>query len=203
MGFPHPCLVLEYGYLKTCFPQDRGQGSLDHRVPTSHSSAQFPEHLWPEWVPIDDCPRPLCRDPRMNYRKCLSSEEVLLSPQPPHSTPQSPQTETRARAQTQLRKIGLSCCAPLPRHPPHQSFKNCEQFGESEARSRGVSGSCWPRGQRIHRGGPPARVPQVRGWVPRVHSPVGPQYGPWAQQALGQGHWALDRGLHWSGSKHC
>lgn len=43
------------------------------------------------------------------------------------------------------------------------SFKNHEQFGESEARSHSVPGSCHPLGQKGHRGRRKARVPWVRG----------------------------------------
>lgn len=73
-----------------------------------------------------------------------------------------------------------------PRHPPHQSFKNREQFGESEARSQGVPGSSHPWGQKGRRGGREARVPWVRGWASRAHSPAGPRCGPWAPRAQGR-----------------
>lgn len=90
-----------------------------------------------------------------------------------------------------------------PRHPPHQSFKNREQFGESEARTHGVPVSRHPWGQKDHQGEHEARVPWVRGWASRAHSPAGLRCGPWAQQAQGQLGPAWGQGRHWSGSKRC
>lgn len=80
------------------------------------------------------------------------------------------------------------------------SFKNREQFGESEARFHGVPGSCHPLGQKSHRGGHEARVPWVRDWAPRAHSLAGPRCGPWAQRAQEQTEPVWRR---WSGSKRC
>lgn len=87
-----------------------------------------------------------------------------------------------------------------PLTTPPTSFKNREQFGESEARPHGVPGSCNPLGQKGHRGGYEARVLWVHGWAPRAHSPAGPRCGPWARWAQGQAGLAWRR---WSGSKRC